>query len=465
MSLYQIGFYGLLSVAPLLLGSNRPILWGLNGIVAAAVVASFVWTEVQRRKLSRFDWRLPMILMAAFLATSLWIIIQASHWTPTSWHHPIWFTSLLLADAKGAISANPSRTWQTLGWLSSLSIFIVAVRQGTTPARSVFALKFMLGICVLVAFFGLVVERFNLNTLGLLPKIWHKGWLTGTFVNRNSAASFIGIGLIIAIVLATRPASGLRKWRESLSALHLAGVLINRTGFYAAIALGLFFTLLLTGSRGGIATGIIGAALVFGLRTVKLQFLRAPAVGAIILAVAVSTGLAMGSLKDRTDAAESNRIRLSLYREAVDAIADRPLLGHGAGTYLNIQPLYHSSSTPSDLVWDHAHSTVLESILTLGFPAMALVAAVLIYVLANLASTWRKTPEEAPCILVALAASVTVMLHAFVDFSLQIQAIALYMASLTGLGIGEAMALDAALTASTSDRSTRTSSAASARVS
>jgi hypothetical protein len=54
----------------------------------------------------------------------------------------------------------------------------------------------------------------------------------------------------------------------------------------------------------------------------------------------------------------------------------------------------------------------------------------------------RNTTEEATCLLAVLAIIVAVSLHALVDFSLEIQAIALYVASLFGLAIGEAMSLN-----------------------
>jgi O-antigen ligase len=432
-------------VAPLLLGSNRPLFWVLNGIVAAVVVAAFAWSELLRLSSDRFDWQLPQTALLAMLVIGAWIAIQASSLTPVAWHHPIWSASPLLVGAKGAISADPSQTWQALTWWSALSIFVVAARIGTNVARSLFVLKLMLSVCVLVALFGFAVERLGLGTLGLLPKTYYLGWLTGTFVNRNSAASFIGIGLVIACALAGREYRARRSQTGTITVFDFADLVMGRTGAYAAATLVLFTALLLTGSRAGTATAIIGTGLVTILPRLRRGRPSLAWIAAVIIAVGTSVGFATNALPGREYVSESATVRLSLYAEALRAIEDRPFLGHGAGAYSSVQPLYHSSSTPSDLVWDNAHSTVLEVIMTLGITVAMFAFAVLAFIVAKLVRAWWSTSREASCLLSTLGVSLAVTLHAFVDFSLEIQAVALYVASLAGLGMGEAMRLGSKL--------------------
>ena len=106
---------------------------------------------------------------------------------------------------------------------------------------------------------------------------------------------------------------------------------------------------------------------------------------------AIAITLALNALQGRQDIAENANVRMGLYAEALKAISDRPFLGHGAGTYSSIEPLYHSSVTPSDLVWDNAHSTVLEVIATLGIPAALFAVSVLAFILFRLTRTWWNT--------------------------------------------------------------------------
>jgi O-antigen ligase len=167
--------------------------------------------------------------------------------------------------------------------------------------------------------------------------------------------------------------------------------------------------------------------------------LSVSAIAALAIALAVSVASAASALQDRQYIADSAEVRLSLYAEALEAIKDRPLLGHGAGVYSSIQPLYHRSSTPSDLVWDNAHSTVLEIIVTLGIPVAVFGIMVFGFILFRLSQAWWCTTRNASSLLAAIGVCIAVGLHAFVDFSLEIQANALYVASLVGLGMGEAM--------------------------
>lgn len=437
--LHRLGLYGLLILAPLPLGSNRPLFWGINGVIAALTVAVFAWSEFARSDSGRFDWHLPQVALVGMLIIGTWIIIQASPWTPKAWHHPIWFASPILKGAKSTISADPSLTWQALGWWSVLSIFVVAVDMGTNASRGIFLLKLMLAVCGLVAAFGFIVEIFQLKTVGLLSKTYYQGYLTGTFINRNSAATFIVIGLIIALTLATR--KSVFRWSQDniLPRPIVCNAAFYRAALYGAVAVGLFIAVLLTGSRGGIIAGLIGGSSVTVMRISKLGRVNPSQIAALLAVLAVSSALAVNVIQERPSGAESTSIRLSLYAEAFKAIGDRPILGHGAGTYSSIQPLYHSPSTPSDLIWDNAHSTVLEAIVTLGIPAVLFAVMVLAYIFFKLARTWWNTHEEATCLVAVLAVGAAVVFHSLIDFSLEIQAIAIYVACLLGLGIGEMM--------------------------
>jgi O-antigen ligase len=440
--LYRFGFYLLIVSSPLFLGSNRPLFWGINGVLSALVMMGYVGSEIKKES-SRFDWKLPFIATFCFLLIGMWMAIQASPWTPKAWHHPIWFASPMLAKARSTISADPSQTWDALGWWSTLSVFMVAVQLGTNVRRSML-LQLMLSVCIFVALFGFVVEFFELNTLGVIAKTYYKGWLTGTFVNRNSAASFIGIGLIIALSMATHEhLVHLRRNARPLG-VFLANTGMSRFKLYAVLGLFLFGALLLTGSRGGIATAIAGCFLLLVMEAVKQKRLNAQTLVALLGGFVVSAALATSiilSYRTQSGMTASTEVRYSLFAEALRAVADRPIFGHGAGTYSSIQPLYHSASTPPNFVWDNAHSTLLEGLVTLGLPVMIFAIVISAYIFLQLAKAWWNTRSEATCLRTAIAVSVAVTLHAFVDFSLEIQAIALYVACLVGLGMGELMSL------------------------
>jgi O-antigen ligase len=437
--LQRVGLYWLLFSAPLLLGSNRTIFWGLNGVVAAISTSAFCLTEFRKRAVSRYDWQLPLIAASGIAMLSAWMVFQAVPFTPASWHHPIWHVT----ELPGAISINPSQTWSALSWWSALSVFLVAVRIGTSQRLSLFVLRLMLSTGVLVAVSGLLIEQFDLRTVGIVPKTAYVGWLTGTFINRNTAATFIGINLVIVVVLVSREFL-LRSSNRRYPILRLMEDLISINALYVTSGLILFTALLWTGSRGGIIATIIGCVLAASMQYTKRRD-RPRRFGPILTISSLTIlacGFAVGEFYLRWREPDTSvATRISLYQEGLKAIADRPFLGHGAGTYASVEPLYHIGTTPSEVIWDNVHSTVLEAIICLGIPATLLVLAIITYVLYCLVKGWRSATPEATCTVAALAVTAAVTVHSFFDFSLEVQAVALYVACITGLAMGEMMRL------------------------
>jgi O-antigen ligase len=404
----------LLVLPPLLLGANRPIFWALNGLITAFALIAFGLREYR----APLVWRDPIFwAVAAVLGLgAVWMSLQCVSFTPQSWHHPVW---QLIPDAPGAISLAPAAGWATLGWWLTLAIFFPAMRAGAeNPAFTRTALLTIAVTGAIIATFGMLVEQLQLPTLGLLPKQAYIGWVTGTFVSRNSAAAYFAVGLIICTSILTTP-----------------GEKANRARVIAAIcAMLLLPALLLTGSRAGIVSALVGLS---WLAFLRIRHSRAGAWGGVMIAAfaAPAITLAASALMMRADdSIASNASRFSLYQETIAAIADRPWLGHGAGAFQSVQPLYHQPQTSSEYVWQNAHSLYLEAAATLGLPMAAglTIACVGIWI----ALLRRRQAGNGLVAEAALASSLTLALHASVDFALQTQAVALTITILCGLAVG-----------------------------
>jgi O-antigen ligase len=270
--------------------------------------------------------------------------------------------------------------------------------------------------------------------------------LTATFVSRNSAASFFCINILIAVALIQQEmsrdpnSSRYSLWRGLFRAME------SNSTFYAAAGLIIYAALLLTGSRAGVVVTMIGVVALFGLSRVKQNAAKGtigvPILlgGGLVLAIAA----AVNALLIRADGAtQSNASRISLYREALSAIADRPLLGHGGGAYENVEPLYRRPETPVEFIFNNAHNTYLEAVASVGVPAAALSFLLAGYLVSRIFKRYRQGVRAMPCSLAALSAYAALGIHAAVDASLEVQANALYLAVLTGLAIGEGLASQA----------------------
>ena len=384
------------------------------------------------------NWNLPFLLLILLMLPAIWMLIQVMPGLPVSLQHPVWVE---VPTASGRITINPHQTQIAIMWWLTLSVIFIAVRAGTKRGSPEAFLNLMLFMVLVVAVFGLANAYFGWETIGIQPKTAYPGWLTGTFVNRNSAASFFAIGIVIATTLALRDYFRLRERLSGSSRLAWALlVLSSRVSIYLGLAGVIFAALLLTGSRAGIASSLLGTFLVIFLAPHQRR--RSSFFFPTILIAGLSLiAISANALLERAHGApESSAVRIDLYREALHAILDRPFVGHGGGTYQSVEPLYHLPETSSDLIWNHAHSSYLEAAVGLGLPMTSMWLALACAPCFQLYRAIKRAQRPMPATLAAVAILVAEGLHALVDFSLQVQAIALYLACLMGLAVGEVMA-------------------------
>jgi O-antigen ligase len=136
---------------------------------------------------------------------------------------------------------------------------------------------------------------------------------------------------------------------------------------------------------------------------------------------------------DRTDITTEER--LAVFANVNRAIGDNPVLGFGYGTFADSFRLYDQNEAP--VHYDRAHNTWLENAFEMGVPA----ALALYVALAGLALTClrgvRRRHRDWVFPATGVAASVLVALHATVDFSLQIPAVAILYACIMGVACAQ----------------------------
>jgi hypothetical protein len=142
----------------------------------------------------------------------------------------------------------------------------------------------------------------------------------------------------------------------------------------------------------------------------------------------------VGKLGER-GLADTNRMAVNAL--SLRSIRDAPLTGYGLGTFTDIFPLYRDRSISVFGVWEQAHDSYAEIFQGLGlvFGSM-LLASVLILVI-RCARGMIIRQEHVIFPRVAAACACLVGVHAFVDFSLQIEAIAITFAALLGAGVAQ----------------------------
>jgi O-antigen ligase len=423
--------------SPLLLGSNRAVFWSLNALLAAIALFFFVLSEWKSLKRSSRDWHYGLILLALLGLPAIWMALQLVPGMPPILAHPVWQS---VPEGAATITINPHQTVLALMWWLTLGVVFIALRAGTRRGGSRKFLTLMMSVVLVVAVFGLANVYFDWRSVGVTEKTAYIGWLTGTFVNRNSAASFFSIGVAIATMLSLDTYAKMRERLHGASpAAQVFLLLSSKASIYIGVGAILFVAALQTGSRAGLACLLVSMLAVFYLgRKGKRERSLAFPIGLMVFLII--TAVVSNALFERArEGAESSWARLNLTQEAMMAVADRPLIGHGGGAYQSVEPLYHSAVTPTNNVWNRAHNSYVEAAVDLGLPVTLTWLALAGWLLWSLYKAQRASEKLMPAMVVLLAVVVGEGIHSLVDFSLQMQANAIYVASLLGLSVGEAM--------------------------
>lgn len=297
-----------------------------------------------------------------------------------------------------------------------------------------------------VLFFGIAAHAFwaliALNVLGDItpwgPKTAYGGTATGTFVNRNSFATFLGFGLILGLALTIERARGPRirhsRGRTLLSPENIEIALL--LGVCLVIAMALFATQ----SRLGIAATLV--AVVVTVLALRLKSdaargrvaLEAIALAALLGVIGVLGG-GLGSIDRAIFVAGDAELRAEIYRGALDLIAARPWLGWGWDNFAPAFEVMRQPGPNNQLVFELAHSTYLTHWIELGliFGSLVIVAGAMIGWALVLRLVRRRVNLAMPA--AALGALVLGALHSTLDFSLEMPANVFLFLAILGLGV------------------------------
>ena len=134
--------------------------------------------------------------MAPFAFAMLWAVFQTVPFSPAAWHHPLWRSA---AEAigipyTGSISLDPAASRESIVRIASYAgIFWLAFQLCRDRGRSRSVLTAAAMGSAGYALYGLVVKFSGADTILWFEKTAYHGLVTGTFVNRNSFATFAGL--------------------------------------------------------------------------------------------------------------------------------------------------------------------------------------------------------------------------------------------------------------------------------
>jgi O-antigen ligase len=326
--------------------------------------------------------------------------------------------------------------------LTAGSVFWLLLQLCRLPQRARWTVQAIAIIGVCYAAYGIIAFYLFPGTVLWFPKQAYLESVTSSFINRNSYASYAGIGLIAAlgVALSDYVRHGARAGRSALRrAASFVASTAGTAGWWLAGAFVMGMALALTGSRGGILASLAGV-IAFAL-LVLMRGRNAGATLALFLAT-LTVGAAVFAFGDLLAARMLSQgifdaDRVAVYRLTILSIFDAPWTGFGYGTFKNVFPMYRDSSVRLTGIWDKAHNTYLEVAQGLGLPMGALFLGGLSVLAGRCAYAALVRQRSATAPLVATSATILVAFHSLVDFSMQIQAVALTWTALLGAGVAQ----------------------------
>lgn len=418
-------------------------LTGLAAVMAALAPA--------RRPANRAVAAEILVLVAVLAAYALF---QAASFAGNPFAHDIWLRAAsFLGAATRAVSVEPSATQAALFGLLAPLFACYAVVQLFDDDRS--ALNLLKVLAVLGGLFGLhgLLQLLFFPEGLLLPTRPGANSLTGVFINRNTAGTFLGIGslaslgwLLGALAGERGPPSGRARLADAFGR--------NRQAIAATACLALcVLCLFLTRSRGAMlswlaAFGLVVVLVALNVKVVWPRLARGHAArfrplmlaAAGVVAVVVAVELLGGQTAARLGHQGVDVARLCVYEATMRAFADNWLFGTGLGTFAAVFPGYQTAGcAPIDAMFFRAHNFYLEALLGLGVIAVPLFAYVYWRLGTILVRGYRQRARLRPIPVVGIGGAVLVTLHGLTDFSLQIPGMAMYFACFLGAVISVAL--------------------------
>jgi O-antigen ligase len=422
-------------LAPLPYGSAASpwiMIWVFASAATLLVAPAHLVRGRQRRAIG-----VILVLWAAYMAVAF---VQSLP-DPPFLANVIWSeTNEILGTATAArISVRQSIPSDALGRaLLAMLAFCNGYVVGAKEERAALLLDRYRIAGVLYAAYAIFAELVMPSRLLLRAKSAYAGDITGSFVNRNTAATFLGVIAILWLFSTLRSSRRIRLYAGRLMLLVPQNEGAVRSLAFRTVALAICVAALAgTHSRGGAASFGISLIATAALAFMSGRRLRALLVAAALGLIIYGLGGGIGGRISSEGVFDGGR--WMTYRTAWELIVAHPFLGTGLGTFADIFPSVHSGADTTRGVWDMAHNTILEIAIEMGLPiALSIVSAAFwivrkIYA-AALASEGRRRAD-----LLALASvAVLAFTHSLSDFSLQIPGFLTLFAVLLGVALSSA---------------------------
>ena len=454
-----------------MLDKNRTAIGLLLVILVTAVVADGGVDEITKSFLAIMAFLLNLILvgrsvpnkvrfvsaasMGILAVVVIAVVAQSVRLPGNPLQNGVWSDAeSSMQDLIGGISVAPEQSYASLVTLAPVLVFIAALKLCSGRYEAIPLFRCMAYLTTGAAIWGLVEYLHFLDNLGLPPKQFYSGSLTSFFVNRNSAGTFFGLGVLVWLYLchSIQRASKLSFTQTLKAIIEGRRILQDLPVSYLICAIVNAVALTLTQSRGALASTVIAIGLYLFLvstprpRSIERspvqrigKFLLQSAVAAIVILTLLE--LFAGQAIYRQEVRGIDQMRLCTYRSTLGIAFDDWPLGSGFGTFSNIFPSYRDPECSSIFgTWEMAHNFYLEGAAGLGVVFFLVTAVAYLTLVWSFVSGVLPASRSRKVAALGLSILALITVHSLVDFSLQIPGVANFAAALLGFCVAGSLA-------------------------
>lgn len=426
-------------LSPLPFACNRAWSWSLLCLLTALICMAWSIGMLSNRNPSNNLWRQLKWPIALYCLPLTWAVIQLTPDISSQMNHPIWSLagSTLQIDLPGYISTSPYDTATALMRLIAYGlVFLMSAHycQESRQAKTLFSWISFAGFCY--AGYGLIIFFGDYKSILWYAKTAYQNDVTSTFINRNSYATYTGLGILCTIPILYEKIKNSLYYglKNNFGRQYFIEQLIKQSWFVIANMIILITALFLTHSRGGFLSALVGLLGFFVLLSIYKHTRHGAftysTTGFLLMALVIFE-ISGENLMHRFNAfEESSDGRFKIYDAIANGINQNPWYGLGYGTFENSFRLYRNEDIPFHI--NFGHNTYLENIFELGLlQALLLFAAIALVALQCLKGV-RDRHKHKLYPAIGFSATLLVANHSFMDFSLQIPAVAVTYAAMMG---------------------------------
>jgi len=433
-------------VLPIFLGGARPWLWGGVAGIFGIVFALFLWSS--REFISLDDVKkpllvlLPILLYPFFQAMPLPLAVISI----LSPQRALWLQRAREATGGSywgaSLSYVPVDTLFSGLWLITLALFALVLhglmKKGSLKSERFFLIIFM--IASLEALYGLC--QVLVPSIGVFGLYATAGNASGTFVNRNHYAAFLGMvwPLQLAWLMALSHKTNISD-STAYDQKYSRQITREKQVFFLFLTGLVLLGLVFSGSRGGILSALVGTTVLVFFAGRHGRTIRRFVAGCWVMMIAYGFIIGFkGILGHFFTVGDAAGARLEIWRATWKMMRDHWLTGTGVGTYKPVIFLYDFYRT--DLVQiGQGHNDYMQIPAEWGLVfGLSIIILAWGYWLTSAFALARMKPEgsreqdsfaqERLIRAGALAGSAAFLAHIWVEFNWEIAANQLYFVML-----------------------------------